>query len=287
MAMNLLGLSSSYYGFQGKKVYESAKQVFDLGFETVELGAGHNPEQGVWDEIKRLKRDFPNKNYTLHGLFPPPKEKTWFNASEGLTKENIETVENFFKAAEIVEAKVVSVHPGFTEKLKWVEGVEPMSQPKRQAKIDVEKAWLDFFELVEKCVELAEDVGCVFAIENLPKIAIPLVYSVQDFERVFERIPKLGFMLDIGHALYDRLLLDFLDAHSKRISQIHMHFTRADGEAAKTDEHDPITSIEQIKALNVVKQFNKIPVIFEHGTNISEKQILAEKKLVEEFGKGF
>ena len=35
----MLGLSSSYYGFQKIPVYESAKKVFDLGFDTVELGA--------------------------------------------------------------------------------------------------------------------------------------------------------------------------------------------------------------------------------------------------------
>ena len=282
---NLIGLSSSYYGFQGKKVYDSAKRVFDLGFETVELGAGHGPEPKIWETIKRIKHDFPDKNYTLHGLFPPPKERMWFNASNGLTSENVRIVEAFFKAASIVEAEVVSIHPGFTEQLVWKKGQEPMSQPLSQNKIDVEKAWPKFYQVMEKCLALADDVGCVFAIENIPKIAIPLVYSVQDFENVFQKFPGLGLLLDVGHALYDRLLPQFLEAHSSKVAQVHMHFSRPEGEAAKTDEHEPITSLEQIEPLRAVKQFNKIPVIFEHSTNISEKQILAEKKLVEGFGK--
>jgi len=287
MEKNLIGLSSSYYGFKGKSVYDSAKSVFDLGFETVELGAGHGPEPKVWESIKRIKRDFPGKNYTLHGLFPPLQERFWFNASEGLTPRNLEIVQNFFRAASIVEAETVSLHPGFTEKLVWKAGLEPMSKPESQAKIDAEKAWPKFFALIEKCLALAQDVGCAFAIENIPKVAIPLVYSVQDFERVFQRFPDLGLLLDVGHALYDRKLFDFLDAHASRVAQIHMHFSRPEGIAPKTDEHEPITSLEQIAPLKAVKQFRKIPVIFEHSTNISEKQILAEKKLVEGFAKFF
>ena len=89
----MIGLSSSYYGLQKKKVYESAKSVFDLGFKTVELGAAHDPEKNIWDTVKKIKHDFPDKNYTVHGLFPPPEQRMWFNASLGLTKQNNAAVE--------------------------------------------------------------------------------------------------------------------------------------------------------------------------------------------------
>jgi hypothetical protein len=66
-----------------------------------------------------------------------------------------------------------------------------------------------------------------------------------------------------------------------------MHFSRPRSQAQMSDEHKPITSLSQVKALEKVKQFKSIPVIFEHGPKIQEKEILAEKKLLEEFEKSF
>ncbi len=283
----MIGLSSSYYGLQKKKVYESAKSVFDLGFETVELGAAHGPEENIWDTVKKIKHDFPDKNYTVHGLFPPPEQRMWFNASLGLTKQNNAAVEAFFKTAEITEAKMVSIHPGFREEIIWKEHDEPESRPATQRKIPEEKAWEGVFKVIEKSLNLAEDVGCNFAIENVPNIAIPLVYSPNDFEKTFEKFPDLKLLLDYGHALYDNVLPIFLDKFHNKIGQVHLHFSRAEAIAPTADEHDPITSFDQVNPLLKVKQFKEIPIIFEHWPKTKESQIAEEKKLIEKFESKF
>ena len=178
----MIGLSSSYYGFQKIPVYESAKKVFDLGFDTVELGAGHNPEPKVWDAIKQIKHEFPDKNYTVHGLFPPLEKRVWFNASLGLTKQNREIVDNLFKVAQITEAKVVSIHPGFTREIEWVVAVSPMDEFLPKEKIPLEKARQGFFALIKFCLAKAEETNCSFAIENIPALAFPFVHTIEDFE---------------------------------------------------------------------------------------------------------
>lgn len=279
----MIGLSSSYFAFQGKGIYDSAKAVFEMGFEGIELGAAHNPEKDVWETVKRIKRDFPEKGFTLHGLFPPLEKRTWFNASLGLTEENREIVENFFKAAQIVEAKTVSVHPGFREELVWQEHQEPMSHPSKQRPIPKEKAWQGIEEITARCLDLASQTGCDFAIENVPDVAIPFIYSVEDFRKMFRLFPRLKMLFDFGHALYDSMLEALLEEFSQRIGQIHLHYSRPAGIAPKIDEHTPITSPEQIKPLKKVKQLHKIPVIFEHWPKTPQKEILAEKKLLEEF----
>ena len=117
MPASLLGLSSSYFAFRGKGIYDSVKAVFDLGFETVELGAAHSSEPNAWSAVRRIKRDFPEKNYTVHSLFPPLKERYWFNPSLGLTRKNRQVVESLFRAAGLVDAEVVGLHPGFLNEL--------------------------------------------------------------------------------------------------------------------------------------------------------------------------
>ena len=279
----MLGLSSSYFGFQGKPVFESVKKVFEMGFETVELGAGHSPEKGVWDSVKRLRKDFPGKSYTIHGLFPTPEERTWFNASLGLTEQNKVFVENFFKVAQIVGAKVVSIHPGFTRELEWKKNAKPMDNPATDIEIPLERAWPGFFELVAGCLDLAQETGCRFAIENTPKMAMPLVFSIEDFKKAFKEFPRLGMLLDVGHALYSGRLQQLLANFSPKICQIHLHSSRPQEAGPKTDEHKPITGLEELEPLAQVRQFKEIPVIFEHGPSVTKTEILAEKALVEEF----
>ena len=279
----VIGLSSSYYGFQKIPIYESAEKVFGLGFGTVELGAGHNPEPKVWDAVKRIKRDFPDKNYTVHGLFPPLEKRFWFNASLGLTKQNEKIVENFFRAAQIVEAKVVSIHPGFRKEIEWLDGAGPMHEFLQKKKIPPEKARQGFFALVECCLAKAEEANCSFAIENIPSLALPLVGTVQEFEEVFAKFPRLKMLLDVGHALYSSRLETLLEHFSGRIGQLHLHISRPEGQARKADEHNPVSSKEELEPLRAIRQLKKIPIIFEHSTNITEWEIKAEKRLLEGF----
>lgn len=279
----MLGLSSSYFAFQKKGIYDSAKAIFDLGFDTAELGAAHLPEKNVWEALKKIKRDFPDKSFTVHGLFPPREKRTWFNASLGLTAENKKIIQDFFKAATILEADVVSIHPGFRKEVEWIEGAEPMEEFLPLEDIQPEKAWPNFFDLAEHCLALAEKTGCAFAIENVPKLACPLVWSEKDFDRVFADFSGIKLLLDVGHALYEGRLSEFLECFPTKVAQIHLHLSREGGGEAKTDEHLPITSMKQLEPLKAIRRLKSIPMIFEHGSNVSEAQIRAEKKLVEEF----
>ncbi len=283
----MLGLSSSYYGFQGKGLYKSVSRVFELGFETVELGAGHSWEPKIEETLRKIKRDFPNKSYTLHGLFPPLEERHWFNASLGLTELNQSVVEGFFKAAELMEAKVVSIHPGFNRHVSFGKDKSGLVEPEKGETIPQEEAWEGMFSVLQECLKKAEEVGCDFAIENITERGHAFIDSKEKFEKIFQAFPGLKFLFDIGHAMWVEKTEQYIEAFWPKIGQIHMHFSRPKSQAQMSDEHKPITSLGQIKALEQVKQFREIPVIFEHGPNIVEKEILGEKKLLEEFEESF
>jgi len=282
----MLGLSSSYFAFRKKGIYDSAKSVFDLGFDTVELGAAHSFENGVWETLKKIKLDFPGKNFTVHGLFPPLEQRAWFNASSGLTAENKRVIKNFFRAAEILEADVVSIHPGFRKQLSWQETGLDMADAVFGRQLPKEKSWKGLFAVLKEFSKGAEKTGCAFAIENVPMIGEPLVFSVQDFERVFDEFPNAGLLLDTGHAWFGEMLPELLESYSQKVAQIHLHYSRPKSVQSIGDEHLPIASMQQLEPLKAIRQLKRIPIIFEHGSNVSLEEIRSEKKIVEEFLKG-
>lgn len=283
----MIGLSSSYFACLGKTVYESAKSAFELGFSLVELGAAHGPEPDIWNQVKRIKKDFPDKSFTIHGLFPPPKERFWFNSSFGLTKKNKAVLDGLFRAASIVEATTVSIHPGFSKDVAWKCSGSGMCEPIPIRDLDVKEAMPKFYGVMDYALGLAHETGCAFAVENTTgTFGGTLLPDAGDFVELFERFPDAGLLFDFGHALSVEKVGDFLPVLSSRIAQVHMHFSEAMSMGGKPDAHMPITSLQQLEKLKCIKQFKKIPVIFEHGTDVTKSQILAEKKILEEFEKG-
>jgi len=115
----MLGLSSTYFALRNSGIYESAEKIANLGFGCIELGAAHAYEKNVFVTLKKIKRDFPDLQFTVHGLFPPLREKHWFNISEGITRKNKKIIDGLFEAGRIVEARAIAIHPGYLGKTSY------------------------------------------------------------------------------------------------------------------------------------------------------------------------
>ena len=74
-AFDMLGISSSWMGVKGNSIRESVEKCFSLGFELVELGAAHDPEEDAIKTTLELRNEYPDKKFTLHGLYPPVRSK--------------------------------------------------------------------------------------------------------------------------------------------------------------------------------------------------------------------
>ncbi|MDD5148701.1 MAG: TIM barrel protein [Candidatus ainarchaeum sp.] len=281
--MPLIGLSSSYYAFRKFSVYDSVRRINELGFNTAELGAAHVFGDEIWAALKKIKKDFPETSFTVHGVFSPLKKNHWFNLSEGLTALNKKIFSDMFKAAEIVEAACVTVHPGYLSEAFFRHDETGMDCAKEGKPIPKEKALEGINESVGFASKLAKKTGVLFGMENVPLgIFRPAVYSPDDFNLLFKKFPKLGFLFDMGHALSEARLEEMLSLNEKTI-EMHVHYSRQKSEKIKLDEHDPLPSEESVAFMKKIPQIKKIPLIFEHSTNISERQILAEKALLENF----
>ncbi|MDD5162588.1 MAG: TIM barrel protein [Candidatus ainarchaeum sp.] len=277
-----MGLSSSYFAFQNFSVYDSVKRISDLGFSTVELGAAHSFEKGISQTLRKIKKDFPKMNFTVHGMFPPLKEHHWFNLSLGISKKNKKIFSDMFKAAELVEAMCVTVHPGYLSKAIFRNKMG-MDCEKEGSPISKEKALRGVCSAIDFAMQLSEKTGIGFGIENVPQIVFkPAIYSAKDFQLLFAKFSKAGLLFDMGHALAETRLGEIL-SFKKKIIEMHVHYSRPKQGAPRRDEHLPLPSEEAIAFMKTIPQIKKIPLIFEHGTSTSEQQILEEKKLLENF----
>jgi sugar phosphate isomerase/epimerase len=216
--------------------------------------------------------------FTVHGLFPPHKEKFWFNACEGLTKKNMDAMDTMLKAAELVSADVMGIHPGYPVQIQHSGGV--WDSPKQLDVIPADKAVANALELIEFTLIAAEDAGIKLAVENAG-LSGPgnFFLQPQNIKRLLDSHSELGFLLDIGHALYMGNLEGMLKLH-ERVAELHVHFSPPRS-AAGTDRHLPIPEGFDLEQLRVIKQIKEIPLVFEHSSKISEPEILGEKQLLE------
>jgi len=188
-----------------------------------------------------------------------------------------------FRTAEITEAVAVGIHPGFLGGVALITGRNELSLPKKTSAIPKEKALSKLFTVLRVCSKKAKDLGIKFVIENIGCSPVePLVYSAQDFREVFTEFPDTGLLLDLGHALYCDNLDDLLELHSQ-IMEVHIHFSHLSSGSLRIDEHLPIPDDFNFKKLAKIEQLSRIPLVFEHGSNVSEQEIIEEKKLLEKF----
>jgi sugar phosphate isomerase/epimerase len=169
MVLILLGISTSFFSFQGLDIYSSVARARELGFKAVELGAAHKFEENIFDTLSKVKKDFGDLQFTLHGFFPPQPTPFWFNSCEGLSARNKTLLNELFRAADLMEAEVASIHVGSFNRLRYdASNVKNgMIWEINEGAINREKALLDFKSLIAFSLKKAEEIGVDFAIENI------------------------------------------------------------------------------------------------------------------------
>lgn len=268
----MLGISSSYFASNGFSVYDSVEKAYSLGFKTIELGAAHEFEENLNKTTEKIFDDFSDAVFTLHGLFPPLKEKIWFNPSLGLTSQNKQIIDDFFVFAELAHAKQISFHPGFLFEVSY-EDIKGIGNTKIEKKLDKKQSWNNLFEVLTYFNEKNQEKNFSLAIENISSTEEKALVYGKNFEKVFNAFPSFGLLFDLGHSLSDSTFTDLMQFKDK-IQEIHLH------KPVGKKIHLPIKE-KDLELLKSIKQIKSIPVIIEHFKGVTEKQILEEKELFE------
>jgi sugar phosphate isomerase/epimerase len=270
----MIGISTSYFASRNYSVYESVEKAYSLGFRLIELGAAHSFEENLKETVQKIKDDFSDVCFTLHGLFPPLREKLWFNPSLGLTEVNKGIIDSFFEFAEIVDAKIIGFHPGFLFEVSFEE-VNGIGLTKKLKRLDAGKSWNNLFDVIEYFNKKNSLNKFDVLIENITSTEEKALVYGKNFSKVFSSFPSVGLLFDLGHSLSDKTYNDLMQ-FSAKIQEIHLH--KPSGQKI----HLPIEE-KDLELLKPIKQIKKIPVIIEHFKGITEKQILEEKELFEGF----
>ncbi|GAG53509.1 unnamed protein product, partial [marine sediment metagenome] len=163
----MIGMSSSWLATKGYNIRSSVEKIFDLDFDLVELGAAHKYEPKAMQIVKLLKKQHPDKKFTVHTLFPPLEEFFMFNIAD--TKafdKNIRALKTLFQVGKIVDAEVIGIHGGYKRELEWGESHFGFTKFKFGEKIDDSEARRNVERVLEVALSLAEKNGIKLCVET-------------------------------------------------------------------------------------------------------------------------
>lgn len=279
-----IGLSSTFYAVRGIPIYESVKKIADLGFKIIELGPTHAFESGIFDTLKKIREDFPGMTFLVHALFPPQEQKRWFNASDGLTAHNKFIIDNLIFSAEALGASMFSIHSPVVNNVYMTDSEVPGGFVRALPGTlkDVRLAKKGFIEVMDYLDQRIRASGLKVAIENMDNVYFnPLLDSIGDFTRIFGRYPWAGLLLDIAHSKRSGRTRE-LAKIGRNILELHIHDNK-DFSEVDTWGHFALKGTVLLDEIKDVLMNNTCPIILEHGNEVSEEELLSEKRLIEDY----
>lgn len=281
----MIGLSTTYYATKGLTVYNSVKRIVELGFNAVEFGAAHSFERGIWATLKKVKKDFRDIVFTVHNLFPPFEKKIWFNPADGLTPLNRKVVDGLFKTAFITGARLISMHPPILNEITIGNKIfgnfnQPLIGKSKNARQSLD----NFSRLMKYVSDKSKGSDAKVVVENMNNSFFNTpISSKDDFLKLFNDFPGTGMLFDIGHALQCGNTEELLELDGN-IRELHLHAIKS-GPQGRWWGHLPIKEKTFFAPIKNVLKKKSVILIFEHGADIPEEDILEEKRLLEKYRK--
>jgi sugar phosphate isomerase/epimerase len=177
-------------------------KVYDrLGFSNIELGAGHKYSS----DIKPVFGfDF---NYTVHVVFPPPKEPFMLNIASDteIFQRTIKTAKETLDWSRKLDAIYQGIHIGTAADFLADETtISPM--------ISKEKQFSNMVEALSQICDKAEEVDVPIAVENLPCYKDFITYfTSEEVNRLLKEVgsKKLGLLMDLNHLQLTKEFYEF------------------------------------------------------------------------------
>lgn len=169
----------------GKVKHEIVKSAQSLGIELL----GHIP----W----RFELGHPYH----HSFFFP------YHQSIGIAQVHGKQIERAIEMCHELGIRKITVHPPMVTSGTYM--------------IDRKRALKEFREAANIFVATADALGCKVLVENLDEE----VFTMTDFEDLFDEVPDLGFTLDIGHAnigKHQNSSLEYVRRFRDRLGHVHL-----------------------------------------------------------------
>ncbi len=285
----MIGMSSSWLATKGHNIKSSVDKIFSLGFNLVELGAAHKYEPKAMEIAKLLKRNHPDRKFTVHTLFPPLDDHFyWFNIADSSNFEkNVRILKTLFQVGKAVDAEVISIHGGYKKVLEKGEEYFGFYKLKFVKNIEESKGRRTIERLIEAGIGIAEENEIKFCVET-DAAGLENAYMVkpEDFQWLLSEFDSkyFGMLADIGHIHiaakkfgFDEY--EFVRSFKDKIFEMHLHDCNAKG-----DSHIPTGTgvMDFEKYFRAIGQrAREIPLIFEYTNRASMDDAIKSKAYVE------
>jgi sugar phosphate isomerase/epimerase len=247
--------------FPNLPVGEAIAACRALGRHRVELSAPH-PRQPLPDLEALLRATVADRvELTLHNYFPAPKRPIVLNLASDEAEERAAGMALVTEAARLsraAQAKVYAVHAGYVGK----------ARPGTSESFRFEGEDGDIVRATDRAIATLADLlplfggGTRLAVENLFPSASrrhSLMCDADELATFMDRVPGLGWLLDLGHLNVSATLLDFsrdayldraLERYGDRLLEVHLSEN-----GGRADEHLPIAAGSwQLDALKRIRQ---------------------------------
>lgn len=155
-----------------------------------------------WSNLEHIK-DVASTTELVFQVHAPFNDVNLASINPRIARVSIKEIERSFEIAEVLDAKVVTVHPGVYSPLGrfWGKVSDRIRCSLKEISIS------------------AEDHGVICALENMPNFDFAIGVTPQDIE-AFLQYSGLAFCFDIGHANTADRIDDFMDIEP---ANIHLH----------------------------------------------------------------
>lgn len=285
----MIGISSSWFAMKGMSVKESIERGFELGFELVEIGAAHKYEDNAVETVLELRKKYPSKKFTLHGLFPHFKNGNYpLNLADPKEHDRtLSAIKKMFEIGERITVDVIGIHGGFAGEVKWGEEEFGFEELVMETPIPIETAKRNMGVITEELVNIAEEMGIKVAMEiSAPGPFAPIMTNIESFKWLFSNFKSkyLGLLLDIGHLHQSSCAesynpYEFTKKFKSKIFELHLHDYKDDNKHIAVGAGE----IDFEKYFKIIgrPKLEKLPLVFEYNNSVTEKEALAGRALTE------
>ncbi len=182
------GTLYSYWGNAWSCDYlETAKRVKKVGFDILEIGAGHLLEMEDSDIIA-LKDLAKEIGLTISCNIGPPKDKDVASADPSVRKAGIKFLSDIMKAMKLLESKVLV-------------GVQYTYWPNDFTDLDKPAIWARGVESVKELGKVAGDCGVKMCLEVVNRFETHILNTAEEANQFCDEVndPNVGVLLDTFH----------------------------------------------------------------------------------------
>lgn len=221
--------------------FEEALEEVESEFEGWEILAERHHS---WEHREEVKDALSTTKIQVQ-VHAPLNDINIASLNPDIRKTSVDEVKKSLKMASMIDAGLVTVHPGIYSPLsRYMEDIIELS---KESLIELKRS--------------AEEYGVNLAVENLPEMWLTLCSEPEDIEYLTNEV-GLDFCLDIGHAYIADSLEEFLN-----FSPVNVHIHDNEGDK---DLHLPLGEgeINLKRVLRSLKNFKGNYVI--EGRNMED-----------------